>query len=547
MILTRIRFAVVLGVLQAASFAQQSSVGAQTPLTQPMLREMQQPGFTIPVVSVTWRNGPCDGRLTVALGDVDGDNDLDVVYGSIAGQLPRLLLNDGNGRLTEVTTTAMPNELHHVYQFALADLDNDGDLDYVSANYEGTDYNPASILINDGTGRFTIETAQRGLAWPTFQETVQACVAVADFDRDGDNDIVLGGSAHSSHLASGFLLRNNGQGYFTYDATAFPQDYERRDPGLIPGFVTADMDGDGDLDLLARCYRGGIAYWLNNGAGRFTDAVLTHIHPTPSNYVSIGMNIADLDGDGDVDAVVSRAYMRGPALLYLNDGTGHLYESSSGRIPPQSDAGLFPGLFDVDGDDDNDIIVFQAPLAPNFAGAIQVLVNDGQANFTLDSSDSFLTRAQNNGGVFYIVPGDMDGDGDLDMFIADGCTIPAPTGRQRYFLNTTRHVWSEARPTRGDLWRVQVTGLAGGVGVLALALAASSTPLPPFGRFGLDPSTTLVWPYVLQFGRERLAVVDIPIPDLPILAGRPLYAQALCVEPSGRARFSNLWAEDSIR
>ncbi|MBI5849559.1 MAG: VCBS repeat-containing protein [Planctomycetes bacterium] len=472
---------------------------------------------------------------------------MDVVYGSIGGQRPRLLLSDGNGRLTEVTSTAMPNDIRSVYQFALADLDNDGDLDYVSANYEGSNYDPASILINDGTGRFTNETAQRGLAWSTFPMTVQACVAAADFDRDGDIDLVLGGSAHSSHPASGFLLRNNGQGFFTYDATGFPQDRELRDPGLIPGFVTGDMDGDGDMDLLASSYRGGIAYWLNDGSAHFTDAVPTHLHPVPTNYVSMGMNIADLDGDGDLDAVVGRAYMRAPALLYLNDGTGHLYESSTGRIPPQSEAALNPGLFDIEGDGDADIVYFRNPLAPGFAGDIQVLVNDGSARFTLDTSDSYLAREQRNGGVYYVVPGDMDGDGDLDMFIADGCTVPAPTGRQRYFLNTTRHVWAEARPTRGATWRVNVSGLPGGVGVLALALSTSSTPLPPFGRFGLDPATTLVWPSVLPFDRERLAVVDIPIPDLPILAGRPLYAQALCVEPSGRARFSNLWVEDSIR
>ncbi|MCC6782165.1 MAG: VCBS repeat-containing protein [Planctomycetes bacterium] len=533
--------------LLASLGAQQAGTAVRVPLTQPVLRELELPAFRVPVRSVGWRNGPCDGRLTVALGDVDRDGDLDVVYGPTAGQTPRLLLNDGNGRLTEVTATAMPNDIRQVYQFALADLDNDGDLDYVSANYEGSNYDPASILINNGTGRFTIETAQRGLTLASFPISVQACVAVADFDRDGDNDIVLGGSAHSSHPASGFLLRNNGQGYFTYDPSAFPQDHELRDPGILPGFVTGDMDGDGDTDLLARCSRGGIAYWLNDGSGRFTDAVPTHIHPPPSSYVSIGMNIADLDGDGDLDAVVARAYMRGPALLYLNDGSGQLYESSAGRIPPQSDAGLFPGLFDIDGDGDDELVVFQAPLAPSFAGAIQVLVNDGQADFTLDESDSYLARAQNNGGVYYVVQGDMDGDGDLDMFIADGCTVPAPTGRQRYFLYTTRHVWADLRPARGAFWRVNVTGRPGGFGVLALAFGSANTPLPPFGSLGLDPRSTMVWPALLPFDRERLAVAEIPIPDLPVFAGRPLYAQALCVEPSGLARFSNLWIEDSIR
>lgn len=539
---------VVAANLLAPLAAQQSGAVVRAPFTQPLLRELLLPGFRIPVVPIGLVNSRiCDGRLCVALGDVDGDLDQDVVYGPVGNQRPRVLLNDGHGRLTEVTATAMPLELREVYQIALGDLDGDGDLDYVSANRAGSAPRAATILINDGTGRFSDETTQRGLAWASFQVAPLSCVALADFDGDRDTDIVLAGTAPARQSASGFLLRNDGLGRFTYDATAFPTDNGFRDPPSLPGFRSADMDRDGDVDLVARCLWSGFVYWINDGTGHFTDAMLTHVHPTPTSYASIGLDIADMDGDGDLDLVLARYYPPAPVLLFLNDGTGHLYESSGGRIPTDSIAPLSPCLLDIDGDSDTDIVGFRTPQAPNFAGDIRVLVNDGTGRFSLDSGESYLARDQPNGVVYYVVAADMDGDEDQDMLLADGCTVPAPSGRQRYFVNRTRHVWADTPPKRALPWRVRVSGLDGGLALLAISFTNRNAVPSPFGRLALDPATTVVWPFVLQFDQFRLAIVDVPIPDLPILAGRPLYAQALCVEPSGRARFSNLWVENSIR
>ncbi|MCC6785985.1 MAG: VCBS repeat-containing protein, partial [Planctomycetes bacterium] len=207
-----------------------------------------------------------------------------------------------------------------------------------------------------------------------------------------------------------------------------------------------------------------------------------------------------------------------------------------------------PGLIDLEGDGDLDIVSFRPPLPPGFGGDSEVLINDGSGHFTLDPSDQFLVRGRSNGGVSYLDAADMDGDGDADLLASDGCGYPSPPGHQAYFLNTTRHVWAETRPTRGETWRLTVGGRPGGLAVLALAFAKNrGISLPPFGTLALDPSATLLWPRVLAFDLERVAFVDLPIPDLPALGGLPLFAQALCIEPNGRARFSNLWIEDAIR
>ena len=82
--------------------------------------------------------------------------------------------------------------------------------------------------------------------------------------------------------------------------------------------------------------------------------------------------------------------------------------------------------------------------------------------------------------------------------------------------------------------------------LLAYGPLSASLPLPPLGRLGLDPATMLVWPAVLGTGTDRQTVVDVPIPDLPLLQGLPLFAQALVVEQGGRARLSNVWREAAI-
>lgn len=189
-----------------------------------------------------------DSRVT--LGDIDGDGDLDAVH---VGILPMgaygytrvvLFLNDGAGRFTASIPSLSPADHAAV---ALGDVDGDGDLDMVVATQEifyGGGYptgpHKDQLYLNDGTGGFVDATTQRlpGVAADDDQ------VELRDLDADGDLDIAFG--------RSGIPLRfhlNDGAGFFV----GSPAEFCTAPLGNInfySRFELADLDADGDDDLV---------------------------------------------------------------------------------------------------------------------------------------------------------------------------------------------------------------------------------------------------------------------------------------------------------
>ena len=224
------------------------------------------------------------------------------------------------------------------------------------------------------------------------------------------------------------------------------------EPGL------ADLDGDGDLDvILPNMARNFTQVLFNDGKGVFEDS------GQQLTQQGHGVGIGDLDGDGDLDCIVTSAgygendvYTFKPTKIYLNDGRGFfqdtgqdLGDASKGR------GGFVTGLFDMDGDGDLDFV------KGLFWDLTKIFLNDGSGRFAdsgitlpahaflgdLDSdgdTDAFVKDAGvgyrvllNNGGLEFFehwkaedpnslgsnldaALGDLDGDGDLDVFIANG-------------------------------------------------------------------------------------------------------------------------------
>jgi hypothetical protein len=528
-----------------ASLAQ----GPATPAPVAPLPIMRQlPGMEFPFMFAIRRGREIDLSNTVLSGDVDRDGDLDIVLAPWGTRPPRLILNDGHGRMTEVTSTHMPTIPGPVVlQDALADIDGDGDLDYFAAHYvHSPSTPPVTILLNDGAGHFTDVTAT---AYPDWRQTHPyyssgGCV-LADFDGDGDVDAALGSSATAGNNGRSFiLLRNDGTGVFTYDPTAFPPGSGGR--GDANGETRiGDLDGDGDIDIVAPARQQGGALWINDGTGHFTDETTSRFHPV-SGYQFLGLEIGDLDGDGDIDIVFGPGFTRVPPVLYINDGSGNFYPAPAGSVPADVVGAIQNRLFDIDEDGDLDLLCIEPPLGSvNFAGRDQLLWNDGSGRFTHDSGHLSF-EPSTNGGVYDLAFGDFDGDGDIDLVCGDGAAVPWPPGHLRYFLNTTRHVWAATQPTRGQPWPVRVVGNPGAPAALAISLATARTPLPPAGTLAVDLSAGFVWPAAITIPSSREIQIPVPIPDLPALVGAPLYAQALIQEPGG-PRLTNLWIADSIQ
>ncbi|MDP6545472.1 MAG: FG-GAP-like repeat-containing protein [Phycisphaerae bacterium] len=161
----------------------------------------------------------------------------------------------------------------------------------------------------------------------------------------------------------------------------------------------ADIDGDGDMDMLSSAgYYSKIAWYENDSSGNFT----RHTIPTDAN-AAVSIFAADVDGDGDTD-VLSASIHDNTVAWYENDGRGNFtqYKISNTAYYARS---VFTA--DVDGDGDMDVL---AAL-----GTIDTIVwyeNDGSENFT---ERTVTTDADNPISVF---AADVDGDGDMDVLSA---------------------------------------------------------------------------------------------------------------------------------
>lgn len=235
----------------------------------------------------------------VALGDLDGDGDLDAFVTNWNGNPDQVFLNDGKGNFSD-----SGQKLGYWFGAAvsLGDVDKDGDLDALVANNgEKTDNAPV-LWLNDGKGTFTDSTQRLGF-------TNAYAAVLGDLDGDGDLDAFIANSSHNGANPADKVWMNDGKGVFTDSGQNLGTLYSLT-------AALADLDGDGDLDVVTGSWKTGPKIWLNDGKGKFTDS---RIKLTSLN--NSGVAIADMDGDGYLDLFVStNMWLMGDGLprLWLN-------------------------------------------------------------------------------------------------------------------------------------------------------------------------------------------------------------------------------------
>ncbi|MFA5123470.1 FG-GAP-like repeat-containing protein, partial [Zavarzinia sp.] len=241
---------------------------------------------------------------------------------------------------------------------AFADLDRDGDLDLAIGAVDGT----LSYFENIGTTTAPVYVARSGAANPFDGLNVgaDATPSLADLDGDGDLDAVIGAADGTLHY-----IENTGTAtapvYVLRSGMDNPFDGAIVGAGSTPS--VADIDGDGDLDAVVGAADGSFSYYENTGTAAAPVYVLQSGADNPFDAVNIGAggtaNLADVDGDGDLDALVGSS--DGTLRYYENTGTATapVYVERTGAANPYDglDVGAqsTPILADLDGDGDLDL------------------------------------------------------------------------------------------------------------------------------------------------------------------------------------------------
>jgi hypothetical protein len=219
-----------------------------------------------------------------------------------------------------------------------------------------------------------------------------ANVSIGDLDGDGDLDIILAKGRHDPYVDK--VLLNDGKGHFTTSdlGPAADRSYTA---------ALADLDGDGDLDvIISNDAPDRKLIYFNDGRGRFSVAGTWGVPEWSTRNAAI----ADLNGDGRPDVIA--ANRPGPSYVCLNDGRAQLLMRCI-AIPAESATTIVPADFDKDG-----YIDLAVPSRDH--GQSRIYFNDGKAGFARTIAFGPSDAAARVGAA-----ADFNGDGAIDLAVGD--------------------------------------------------------------------------------------------------------------------------------
>lgn len=464
-------------------------------------------------------------RHAGASADADGDGDLDLF---LTGAVPQLLLNDGSGVFTEEPGILPDGWTGAMFTAEWADVDLDGYPDLIAAGHQQDGF-PAQILWGGPDGRYLVD---RRTELPALAgHGVVVDIDLGDLDGDGQLDLVLTRTG-SEDLYQGYgvqvLLASGERAY------AAGWDVRAADAEWVDWLRLLDLDEDGDLDLLADD-AGRRLRWFNDGTGSaFADApsypanpelnaTASHTLQDTSLHVARSALVGhrggflhafayhDFDGDEDTDVLIApgdgSSTGQSPQLM-INDGAGGFTPG-----PLLTDVSMVHGrkaiLGDYDGDGAMDVFLAGHGYdAPPFPGEPPVLLlGDGAGGFSPGQSFEKLV------GFFHAVASaDVDGDGDLDVFLSGFPPVLLINDGQGQFT-----VSSTALPESwgGGMFTAELLDIDGDGHADLLVSGHEQDGFPtqilwggPDGEFSLD--RRLILPGMADHG----VVIDLDVGDL---------------------------------
>lgn len=264
---------------------------------------------------------PLSRIFSVSAGDLDNDNNPDIIFTEPDHNLLQWFHNENNGQFSLQEVGAFP-----AIEGIAADLDGDLDMDVIACSY---DLNQVVWFENDGNQAFTMHLISDSAQHPLT-------IAAGDVDNDGDQDIVCATQDAGTGMV---LLVNDGNMNFTLVQLSM-------DSHSSTWAAIADLDQDNDLDILGNNFmaNGGLLWYEQTAPMVFTE----HLIPFPWAH---GGAVGDIDGDGDIDLAGAAC---GTSISWFeNDGNNSFtkHTLSSGFSCPVSVV-----ISDINKDGHNDIV-----------------------------------------------------------------------------------------------------------------------------------------------------------------------------------------------
>ncbi len=296
----------------------------------------------------------------VALGDVDGDDNLDAVFATTTGQRNRVCLGDGAGGFGACTDVDPASVAWISYDVDLGDMNNDGHLDAVFVGVRNAVGNGNLVCLGDGAGGFTCSTFD---VVPGAFFEVNRGVALGDMNNDGNLDAVVATLLGSSRT---WLCLGDGAGGFsscTGIDTATNAAY---------GVAVGDMNNDGNLDAVVATSSTN-RLCLGDGAGAFTCSNIDATEVTMNWDVAVG----DVDADGNLDVLFASNISTRNNRVCLGDGAGGF---ACGDIDNMGGTSYSVAVGHLDGDGNLDAVF--TGNASFFSNGNRVCLGDGAGGFT---------------------------------------------------------------------------------------------------------------------------------------------------------------------
>ncbi|MDC0235177.1 VCBS repeat-containing protein, partial [Candidatus Marinimicrobia bacterium] len=329
-----------------------------------------------------------DGATSVFTADMDNDGDMDIVSASYNDDAIAWYENDGAAN-PSWTAADIATSADQAYSVFAADMDNDGDMDIVSASYND---DAIAWYENDGAADPSWTAAD-------IATSANGAIAVfaADMDNDGDMDIVSA-SMNDDAIA---WYENDGAANPSWTAADIATNID----GAYSVYA-ADMDNDGDMDIISGAFTGKTIDWFENDGAADPSWTAANIKPEADGKRITSVYAADMDNDGDMDIVFASS--NDVIAWYENDGAANPSWTAA-DIATSADGARSVFAADIDNDGDMDIV--SASLNDD---TIAWYENDGAANPSWTAAD-IATSADE---AWSVVVADMDNDGDMDIVSA---------------------------------------------------------------------------------------------------------------------------------